>query len=250
MKTNYTCTIAPPPALTFYNGEEVVLTTSDSSPLWIQAARPKIGDLPSGYVYDKYGFLKQVRHQVFEYTEEYKRKQGTNIAMSFLRLGWLSSHFSYEDLRDMCVVDVGCGSGEFIKHAEHLFHDMRGYDVVGESITDQELMDTHWDLVILSDVLEHFEDIDKLFDMKWDYCMLSFPETPVVETFEELKSWRHFKPNEHLYHLYSEGVIEWAEVVHGAEVIDAGNFEDIIRTRWDDQKTNISTLLIKREVED
>lgn len=236
---------------TFYVGELPTITTSqDSALLLVSAKRPKIGDLPSGYVYDEYGFLKQVSHQVFEYTEEYKKRQGTNVAMSFLRLGWLSAHFSYERLRDMFVVDVGCGNGEFMKRAENLFFHICGYDIVGDSITKHELMNTHWDMVVLSDVLEHFEDIDELFRMKWEYCMLSFPETPVVGTFKELQSWRHFKPNEHIYHLYADGIVEWVEVIHGAKVVDVGNFEDVIRTRWDEQKTNISTVLIKREVED
>jgi len=203
-------------------------------------------ELPRGYAYEL-GFIRQVKRQEFEYDETYKARQSTNEAMSYFRLGWLAAHIPYQEWRDMQIVDIGCGSGEFISHASGKFARVCGYDLCGDSITKEELMSTDWDIVVLSDVLEHFEHINELFDMSWNYAMVSFPETPDFETFEELQKWRHFKPNEHLWYLHSEGLRRWLEKEHPKTVmVSSGNFEDAIRTRWDPELPNISTVLFKR----
>ena len=197
---------------------------------------------------DHYGFWRQVDPQPFVYTEEYKSRQSTNEAMSFLRLGWLSANLGgYDAMKSMEVVDIGCGSGEFVKHAKKFFRRAVGYDVVGDSITRGELETFRWDMVVLSDVLEHFERIDDLFALHWKYAFVSFPETPAVSDWRELcdAKFRHFKPDEHLWMMNSDGFEVWARS-RGAEVVDRGNFEDAIRTRWDASKPNISSFLLKR----
>lgn len=203
-------------------------------------------ELPSQYEYDENGFIKQVEHIKFPYSIEYKARQGTNVEMSYLRLGWIASFFRSEELLKMNVVDVGCGSGEFVRNCSGKFNRIVGYDVVGDSISEEELYGTVWDLIVLSDVLEHYENIEDLFKIKWKACMLSFPETPVVSSFDELKKWRHFKPNEHLYCLTASKVRAWLEKHPGVKVIGISNFEDVIRKRWDDRKTNISSIMVKR----
>lgn len=204
-------------------------------------------ELPDGYEYDR-GFIRQVSHQDFVYDKDYKARQSTNEVMSYFRLGWLAAHVPYDEWRCMKLVDIGCGSGEFLFHAGHKFAVAAGYDLCGPSITKKELMETEWDIVVLSDVLEHFHNIDELFDMKWRYALISFPETPVFKTFEEMKKWRHFKPDEHLWYLTSEGLRLWLEKEHSdTVVVSSANFEDAIRTRWDPEKPNISTVLLKRE---
>jgi hypothetical protein len=100
-------------------------------------------------------------------------------------------------------------------------------------------------MVVLSDVLEHFNDIDDLFTMKWRYAFISYPETPKVETWEQLKGWRHFKPDEHIWCLNKEGMRRWM-YDHGSTVIATSHFEDSIRKRWDDQIPNITSFLIER----
>lgn len=202
--------------------------------------------LPEEYQYDKNGFIKQIKHIKFPYTVEYKARQGTNVEMSHLRLGWISSFFKYEDMKKMDVVDVGCGNGIFVKCCFGKFRNVFGYDIVGDSISKDELYNRNWDLIVLSDVLEHFEDIEELFSIKWRFCMLSFPETPEVSSFEELTKWRHFKPNEHLYYLTAGKIRRWVENHKNTKVIGISNFEDLIRTRWDPFKTNISSVMIKR----
>jgi len=196
---------------------------------------------------DEFGFWKQVDPSPFVYTEEYKSRQSTNEAMSFLRLGWLAAHLGLSEMKKMRAVDVGCGNGEFVKHAQNFFSRAVGYDVAGNSISERELAETEWDLVVLSDVLEHYSDIDDLFDLKWKFAFVSFPETPRVDDWRELQSmgFRHFKPDEHLWMMNSLGFREWSARL-GAETIAEDCFEDAIRTRWDPRVRNISSFLLKR----
>lgn len=203
--------------------------------------------LPQSYSRDHYGFVHQKEHDHFVYTVDYRNHQSTNIEMSYLRLGWLSSHFSYERMKKMSVVDIGCGSGMFVKCCQGKFAKVVGYDVVGESITKEELMSTCWDLIVLSDVLEHFENLEDVMNIKWRFAMISFPETPKVHKFEDLTKWRHFKPNEHLHYLTLRGLQDWFGR-KGCIPVASGNFEDLIRKRWSETKTNISTLLVDRPV--
>lgn len=194
------------------------------------------------YRRDKNNFLKQKDPKPFDYTLGYKYKQSTNVQMSWLRMGWLLAHISYEDLRTMRMVDIGSGNGIFVREAKQLFRISSPYDVVGNSISKEELCATKWDLVIMSDVLEHYLNIDDFWNLKFDYAMISYPETPHGI---DLTKWRHMKPDEHIYLLDRDSFKDWVEY-HGCTVVGYGTPEDAIRKRWDDQYINISTFLIKR----
>jgi len=201
--------------------------------------------LPLGYVYEG-PFIKQLAANVINYDEEYIAKPRTTEQMAFLRLGWFAAHFDYDTMRTFRAVDIGSGRGVMLPVFKKVFRTVKNYDLAGDSITKKELEETNWDLVILNDVLEHYTDIEDLFKLSWRYAFISFPETPAVNNFDELKAWRHFRPDEHIYHLHEKGMRQWC-AAHGARVLNANNFEDILRTRWADNKTNITTMLIQLE---
>ncbi len=202
----------------------------------------QIDTLTEDYSIDKYNFIHQIKKNEFEYSIDYKEKQSTDVKMSHLRLGWVSSFFDYECMKSMNMVDIGCGNNMFLNACEGKFKEIKGYDVSGESITKQELYETNWDLIVLSDVLEHFEDINDLFKLKWKFAMISYPETPMVDTFDELKKWRHFKPNEHLHYLNIKGMYSWF-CDNDVKIAKVSHMEDLIRKRWDEKKPNITTIL-------
>ena len=203
-------------------------------------------DLPTGYEY-KHGFIHQCERKEYNYDVDYKGRQSTNVAMSFLRIGWLSASVPFEELREFNVVDVGSGNGEYAKCAKTVFKSVSEYDLSGETISRRELMETNWDLAVFSDVVEHYPDLNEFLEIPWEYAQVSFPETPDVESFEELKNWRHFKPNEHLWYMTGEGFIEWATKEDPKiEVVNSGCCEDMIRKRWNDDTQNIATVLLKR----
>jgi len=192
---------------------------------------------------DVYGFWRQIDPKPFNYDLDYKAKQSTNQAMDWLRLGWLSSHIQVQTLKTFNVVDIGAGNGSFVMEASKVFRRVVPYDLVGESISEQELRDTLWDLISLSDVLEHYHNIDDLWSLHFKYAFISFPETP--EGFD-LTKWRHYKPDEHIYMINAASFALWVQR-WGCQVVAAGCPEDMLRVRWDPFKPNISTFLIRRD---
>jgi len=198
------------------------------------------------YIYDANGFIKQKDPKPFEYSLDYKSHQSTNTAMVWLRLGWLSSILPFSKMKTMNAVDIGAGNGSFVREAASVFKRIVPYDLAGESIDDIELYETNWDLIVLSDVLEHYKDINDLWGLNFKYAMISFPETPDENKYD-LSRWRHFKPNEHIYLLRLSQVIPWINE-HGCTVEKFGNPEDMIRKRWDENMPNISTVLIKKDM--
>jgi hypothetical protein len=204
-------------------------------------------NLPPNYAYAG-PFIKQTSQTRVVYDQQYvKTGSRTNEAMAYMRLGWLSAFVPYVKLKTITAVDIGSGGGIMADVFSRVCANVKKYDLTGETISAEELKTTNWDLVILNDVLEHYDNIDDLFSLKWRYCLLSFPETPNAATFEELTKWRHFKPDEHIYHLHEKGVTEWATNL-GAEIVAASNFEDILRQRWDPALPNITTMLLRREI--
>ena len=198
--------------------------------------------------FEKVGsFWKQVNPKPFDYSLKYKENLLHTNENAMFRLGILSTYFSYEYMVDMKVLDFGCGTGDFVKHGKSVFKECVGYDVSGESISKHKLKTTQWDLITAFDVIEHLKDINSIFDLKWKYLYLSFPETPSVEKWEYLQDWRHFKPDEHQWLLNRDGMCKWAEENH-CRVIMKGNYEDCLRKRWDPNCINISSMLIKRNI--
>ena len=194
---------------------------------------------------DGYGFWRQVDPKPFSYDCGYKSAQGTTAEMSWLRLGFLLSAVSPSECLSGQACDVGSGNGCFARTVGGCFGRMREYDVAGDSISDDELYGTEWDVLFLTDVLEHFPDIDDLFRMRFRTLFLSFPETPHADDFRELRSWRHYKPDEHIWMLNGDGVVRWLSE-HGCDAVAIGNPEDAIRRPQAGLDRNITTIVAKR----
>ena len=191
---------------------------------------------------DRYGFWRQVDPRPFIYTDKYKAAQQTTEAMVYLRMGFLMSALAPDLLATMRAVDIGSGNGSFVRTAGHAFKELKPYDLAGESISKEELETTEWNLICLTDVLEHMHDINDLFKLKWKFCYISIPETPRVNDWRELKGWRHYKPDEHIWMLNMRGVCDWLRE-HDCVVLRTGDPEDMIRKPQPGISTNISTIV-------
>jgi hypothetical protein len=195
------------------------------------------------YLPDENGFLKQENPQPFDYSIGYKFSQSTNSQMAWLRIGFLAAHITYDTMREMVAVDIGSGNNCFVQEASQVFKRIVPYDLKGDSIPKKELYSTSWDIVFLTDVLEHFHRIDELWDLNFHYGFISFPETPKDY---DLTKWKHYKPDEHLYFLKQKDFIPWVQR-HGYSVVATGCVEDLIRKRWDPGRVNIATVLIEKQ---
>lgn len=124
------------------------------------------------------------------------------------------------------VVDIGIGSGEFIKkRGANTF----GFDVnpvAGDWLRDKGLWRedfsgfkafTFWD------VIEHVEDPHLYFQSAQKGSYL-FTCLPVVRDVGKIRGWKHYRPREHLYYWTRESFINWM-ALYGFRLLETHNRE-------------------------
>lgn len=160
------------------------------------------------------------------YDRNYLRTYETypTSTMSHLRLGFLKAFVGGGRL-----LDIGYGTGDFVKLASSAGFDAFGSDRHGVDfgIREVSLADdrSEWDVVTLFDSLEHFDDLTvlrQLFD-RARFVLISTPFRP--ETFPMHKSWRHYKPGEHLHYFSPTSLQRFV----GKNMIVESNVEDVVR---------------------
>ena len=123
------------------------------------------------------------------------------------------------------VVDIGVGSGEFIKHR----HLTWGYDV--NPVANRWLRENRlwadelhsFDGYTFWDVLEHVPTPTDYFQHIGAGSYL-FTSIPVYEDITKVRESKHYRPNEHLYHFTRHGFVRWM-ALHGFAVLEVQDFE-------------------------
>lgn len=123
------------------------------------------------------------------------------------------------------MLDVGVGSGEFIKRRPHTF----GIDVnpaavrwlreAGRLADNLDCFGAYsfWD------VLEHVPTPEDYLR----HCYLRsfvFLSMPIMPSLDRIRESKHYRPGEHLYYWTERGLVEWM-AWHGFALVDASDFE-------------------------
>lgn len=142
------------------------------------------------------------------YFENYVHREDSEIArkLNLARTGLSQKYCN-------CVVDVGVGSGEFIKKSKIKVF---GYDInpvgiqwlkshnlfvdIYKSVPDEVQGFTLWD------TLEHIPNPQEFFKCVRTKDFL-FVSLPIFHEIEKVRESKHYKPNEHLYYFQKEGLI-------------------------------------------
>lgn len=194
------------------------------------------------------GFVRQVDPSPFTYVSDYAESQSTTVEMSYLRLGVIECAMGYDALAAARVLELGPGTGVMMEVMRRHCLSVDGFDVAPTdhvTVSHDEATKRRWDLLIACDVIEHFPDVDALFGYDFDWAYISTPCRP--DDIELMANWRHFKPNEHIWYFSRDELAQWFES-RGYEVRYAGHTEDLIRSRWDRTKANISNFVIRRKI--
>lgn len=145
-----------------------------------------------------------------EYYEKYVGYEGTNIADALNRC-----RTELTERHCASVLDVGIGSGEFIKKSKIQTY---GYDINPCAIQwlkeKQIFLDPYQDSldrvqgISLWDTLEHIPRPDLLL------CRLSpghyvFISIPILPDLLRIRENKHYKPNEHYYYFTKEGLLKY-----------------------------------------
>lgn len=116
---------------------------------------------------------------------------------------------------DKCILDIGIGSGEFIRKTKLKAY---GYDINPYGIdwlTERNIFVNPYSAIpqdvqgiTLWDTLEHIRNPQELFD-NIRTGMFMFVSLPTFENVTLVKQSKHFKPNEHYYYFSVPGFIRF-----------------------------------------
>lgn len=166
--------------------------------------------------------------------------------MAFLRLGFLLG--ALKGVIPNSVLDIGYGNGDFLKAAANIIPECYGSDISNYPVPEgckfrEDIYKDKYDVVCFFDVLEHFDDIYDIANLQTKYILISVPNChyPSDEWFEQ---WKHRRPDEHLWHFNTEGLINFFDEV-GYDFVAESNFEDTIR-KPTTEFSNILTCLFKK----
>lgn len=203
------------------------------------------------YYKDDYGVVHQKDPKPFTYNPAYVQKYLTygekENYLSHLRLGYLIGSINH---KINSILDIGYGSGAFLKTCLNYIpkcygHDISGFNVPENVIFVENIFENKYDVITFFDVLEHFQDIDIIGNLKCDYIMISLPWCYNYSDKEWFTNWKHRRPNEHLHHFDKQSLINFFEK-HNFQCIAHSNIEDTVRKDINNPITNILTAVFKK----
>lgn len=123
------------------------------------------------------------------------------------------------------IVDVGIGSGEFIRKRPNTFgHDVN--PVAMEWLKRNDLWTNRLEGfagVSMWDVIEHVETPETYFRQiplgGHLFCSL-----PIMRGLGSIRASKHYRPNEHIYYFEEHGFLGWMEL-HGFQCLETATFE-------------------------
>ena len=166
--------------------------------------------------------------------------------MGYLRLGYILGCIN-EPINK--ILDVGYGNGDFLKIASHYMPECFGSDVSQEyNIPEKttyvdDIYSKEFDVVCFFDVLEHFDNIYDIKNLKTKYIVISLPNCHYFSD-EWFQDWKHRKPDEHLWHFNKSSLINFMQEI-GYEVINTSNVEDVIRKNQEEYSNILSGVFKK-----
>jgi len=202
------------------------------------------------YEKTEFGIIKQKNiSKKFVYDSNYSIQRydsykELSVYMSYLRYGFIQGSIGR---LPNSILDVGYGNGSFLKICSRTISKCYGMDVSDYPIPNNcqkiENFDRHFDVITFFDSLEHFEDISFVKQLNCNYICVSVPECHYFSD-EWFYSWKHRRPDEHLWHFNAESLIKFM-VNCGFSLINYTNLEDIIRDNGEPY-SNILTAIFKK----
>jgi len=179
------------------------------------------------------------------YIDTYVKLGVTNDEMSYLRYGFMRGVI--DDINK--ILDVGYGSGSFIKICSNQIPNCFGYDISGypvpEKVTPvEDIYKDEYDVVCFFDVLEHLPDIEVIKNLKTEYIYIS---APWCHFYSEkwFMEWKHRKFDEHLWHFSEVSLDKFMARMGYTRISNQVNIEDLIRKTTFDYP-NILTSIYER----
>ena len=163
------------------------------------------------------------------YFDRYRKMDATPMgaALTLLRLDLVERHFPPDGGK---LIDVGIGGGAFLRAARRRGIPARGHDVnpmaIDWLLLRQLLGDPYQDPVdahTLWDVFEHLPHPDAILAAVRPGKLL-FLSLPICPDLNELRTWKHYRPGEHLWYWTRAGFASWIQD-RGFSVLECNDLE-------------------------
>jgi hypothetical protein len=202
------------------------------------------------YKKDKFGIIHQIRKKEFDYNLNYINNSYNTYGdlpkmISNLRLGYI---IGVINKFPESILDIGYGNGDFLKLCSEVILKCYGNEISGYPIPEKcefvdNIISKEFDVITFFDVLEHFENINFISELKCNYLVISVPWCHYFSD-EWFNDWKHRRENIHLHHFNDEALVNFMNN-NNFECISLINVEDIIRKPIDENK-NILTGIFKK----
>lgn len=179
-----------------------------------------------GVAYQKDMRLHRVKYDD-AYFKKYQAYEGTDTERKLNdgRIGMLSRHA----LIGATVLDIGIGSGAFIKDALDAGFSVYGNDINPVAVEHLKKTNRYTDnaagfqAVTMWDSIEHMEEPQHMLD-SIDKGALLLVATPIYDDLHRVRESKHYRPGEHLYYWTDAGFIEYM-ALRGFRFIERGTHE-------------------------
>ncbi len=146
------------------------------------------------------------------YFEHYRALEGsaTEVRLNEGRLAMLLRHAA----PGTKLLDVGIGSGSFLRSAISVGFEAKGCDVNPVAVEYLKQHDWHaqnargFEAVTFWDSLEHMENPER-FMRRIQRSALVLVALPLIKDVRRVRDSKHYKPGEHLYYWTRDGFVAW-----------------------------------------
>lgn len=204
----------------------------------------------NNYFINQDGIIKQnkIIHQIQPYNVDYINTRYNTygekgLQMAYYRLGFILGHIKSIP---NSILDIGYGNGDFLKAAKSIIPNCYGNDISNYPLPDgvkfiDDITTQHYDVITFFDVLEHFENIEFISNLKCNYIIISLPW---CYNFNDdwFENWKHRRPDEHLWHFNDKSLVTFFNRM-GYSSISITNMEDAIRKDNNALKYNYNNIL-------
>jgi len=201
--------------------------------------------LQNGIIKQNNFFVKKKKYDVEYVDVRYNTYGEKNVQISFLRLGYIIGSLGKIP---SSILDVGYGNANFITACSKIISNCYGNDVSNYPLPDSikfvdNIYKEHYDVVTFFDVLEHFENIYDIKNLKCNYIVISVPWCH-YHSDKWFVDWKHRRPDEHLWHFNEKSIVNFFNEI-GFTCVNKTNIEDTIR-KPTDEHSNILTCTFKK----
>lgn len=181
------------------------------------------------------GVIKQINHEKFiydyQYIENYIKNRVISDDINFLRYGYICGVIGG---KPNSILDIGYGDGGFLKICKKTINNCYGSDISNYPLPEgiiflsfEDIFNMDFEIITFFDCLEHFEDLSFVSKLNCKYIAISVPNCHYFSD-EWFISWKHRKPNEHLFHFNDTSLPKFMTEM-GFKTLNISNIEDIIR---------------------